>query len=74
MLTEPPTDIPSLGDITEDPQWVQEQAERLLGYEVLRKLVTVDLVSETKPGLLADKIGLDKGFIHQMLRQVKERI
>lgn len=61
-------------DITCDPDWIDEHAARLEAFEVLRNLVTVRLVHETKPALLADKLGRNKGFIHQMLNKIKERL
>lgn len=75
MLTEFPTDMRRLrADVTSDPLWQDEHAQRLEGFEVLRNLVKVRLVHETKPALLADKLGRDKSFIHQMLNRIKERI
>jgi chloramphenicol 3-O-phosphotransferase len=70
-----PTAMPrSQTDITCDKAWIDEQAARLEGFEVLRNLVKVRLVHETKPARLADKLGRDKGFIHQMLNRIKERL
>lgn len=60
-------------DLTLNPQWIEAQTDRLLGFETLRNIVRANLVEELKPGVLADKIGRDKGYIHQVILGVKER-
>lgn len=67
-----PIDMPSSQDITESPVWMAEQVDRLLGFEVLTKLVTSD-PRPIPPGSLADKIGVYKGYSHTILSEIRTR-
>lgn len=58
---------------TQDPDWVDMQVERLLAFEVLRAAVQ-GKCDEIPPGTLADKLGLDKGFVFQMAQGIRERL
>jgi hypothetical protein len=46
--------------------------DRLLAFEVLKKVCTAD-PEPISPELLADKIGLNKGFSYNMMTQIANR-
>lgn len=60
-------------DVTTDPFWQAEQMDRLLGFEVLKKVCTAD-PDPVPPSLLADKIGLNKGFSHAMILSISQKL
>jgi hypothetical protein len=59
-------------DITNNPEWIAEQTDRLLGFEVLTKLLTSD-PRPIAPGFLADKIAMHKGYSHKILSDIRTR-
>jgi hypothetical protein len=67
-----PTAMRSSRDITNNPDWISEQVDRLLGFEVLCKLLTAD-PRPIPPGSLADKIGVYKGYSHTILSDIRTR-
>lgn len=65
--------MPNSLDLTKDRFWVAEQMDRLLAFEVLKKVCTAD-PEPIPPALLADKIGLNKGFSYNMMTQIASRL
>lgn len=63
----------NLPDVTTDPIWKAEQMDRLLGFEVLKKVCTGD-PDPIPPLLLADKIGVNKGFSFDMLENISNNL
>jgi hypothetical protein len=59
-------------DITTDAAWIDEQVDRLLGFEVLTKAISGN-PSPMPPALLADKIGTYKGFPHSVINEVSRK-
>lgn len=72
MPREQPIAMRSSQDITNNPEWIALQTDRLLGFEVLTKLVTSD-PRPIPPGSLADKIGMHKGYSHTILSDIRTR-
>ena len=72
MPLEQPIAMRSSRDITNNPDWIAEQVDRLLGFEVLCKLLTAD-PRPSPPGSLADKIGVYKGYSHSILSDISTR-
>lgn len=59
-------------DKTTDPVWLDQQIDRLLGFEVLHKAITGD-PHQMSPADLGDKIGVHKGYSHCILKNIKRR-
>ena len=60
-------------DITADPDWQSEQIDRLLGFEVLQ----AHLHARFQPmdaERLADKISLDKGISHRIVKSIQNQL
>jgi hypothetical protein len=70
MNEEPATATSS--DITTDPVWVNEQIDRLLGWELLRRELMCD-VTPVETMELCDSIGVNKGYVHTVLQSVKPK-
>lgn len=70
MNGEPVTDTSS--DITTDPKWIEEQIDRLLGWELLRRELMCD-VTPVETIELCDSIGVNKGYVHTVLQSVKPK-
>ena len=64
--------MPRLRDTTKDKLWVAEQVDRLTGFEVLKKVCTAD-PTPVPPALLADKLGLNKGFSYNMMVNISKK-
>jgi hypothetical protein len=62
-----------LPDTTKNKVWLAEQMDRLLAFEVLKKICIAD-PEPISPELLADKIGLNKGFSYNMMNQIARRL
>lgn len=60
-------------DITTDKLWIAEQVDRFLGFEVLKAVATAD-PEPVPPHLLADKLGLNKGFSYLMMENISRRL
>jgi len=65
--------MPRLLDVTSDPAWKDEQMDRLLGFEILKKICMAD-PDPIPPALLADKIGLNKGFSYVMIESISRKL
>lgn len=62
-----------LTDITNDPKWIDEQLDRLLAFEVLHMAATMRQTPLT-PAELGDKIGIHKGFSHQVIENIRNAL
>jgi hypothetical protein len=58
-------------DITLDPRWLEEQSDRLLGFEVLTRVLAARY-QPMSPEVLSDKVGLDKGFAFSVLKSIQK--
>ena len=70
MTQEPATDTAS--DITTDKEWINQQIDRLLAWELLRRELTCD-VSPVETSELCDSIGVNKGYVHTVIQSVKPK-
>lgn len=70
MHEEQPTDLSK--DITTDKAWIDEQIDRLLGWEFLRRELMCD-VTPIGTAELCDNIGVNKGYVHAVLKSVKPK-
>lgn len=70
MPTEPPTDMPA--DQTLDPKWEQEQSDRLLAYEILRRSINA-MYQEVPSAELADLVAVDKGLPYRIIEKLREK-
>lgn len=60
-------------DITLDPEFLNEQIERLLGWEIMLR----ECLAQKEPipaQELCDRIGVNKNYIHWVLEDIRERI
>lgn len=62
---------PLESDQTLNPEWLHEQQDRLLGYEVLRAYVFGDSNCSMLPGVIAEKTGTHKFICSQALDSIK---
>lgn len=60
-------------DITLDPEWQAQNLDRLLAFEILNRTIQAKY-QEMDPQVLADKVGMDKGFAYKMLRHISKRL
>lgn len=58
------TAMPRLQDTTCDPEWLSQQTDRLLGFEVLYKEVT-GYADNIQPSAICEKIGVHPTFTHE---------
>ncbi len=63
----------SVTDITLDPAWLQDQADRLLGFEILSNALHARY-QPIDPERLADKIGADKGYSFMVVKNIKRAL
>ena len=61
-------------DITLDPEWIDEQVNRLAGWEYLNRYVRHQIDKPMRPEELCDKIGVYKGHIHDISKSVKKQL
>ena len=61
-------------DITLDPEWISEQVNRLSGWEYLNRYVRHELDKPMLPQELCDKIGVHKGYIHEMTKSIRKKL
>lgn len=57
-------------DPSVDPVWQAEQADRLLGFEVLSHVMRGDY-HPVAADALADKVGIDKNLTHRILEKLR---
>lgn len=61
-------------DITLDPEWISEQVNRLAGWEYLNRYLSNELDKPMLPQELCDKIGVHKGYIHEMTKSIRKKL
>ena len=61
-------------DITLDPEWIEEQVDRLAALEYLNLYVKHELDQPMRPQELCDRIGVHKGYIHEMAKSVRRKL
>ena len=61
-------------DLTLDPDFIEEQVDRLLAWEMLKRYFNNQECLEMKPLELCDKIGVNKGYIHKLIRNIRLRL
>lgn len=64
--------MPPSQDITKNQSWVEENVDRLLAFELLKKACIAD-PSPIPNDLLADKIGVHKNSGFYMMSQIAKR-
>lgn len=71
---EQPTDTKPLGaDPTTDIRWQEQQMDRLLGFELLNRVLRAEY-QEMKPEVLAGKIGAHKGIAYSITESIKAKL
>jgi hypothetical protein len=61
-------------DITLDPEFVDQQIDRMLGWEILNRYLNHQVNIPMQPLELCDKIGVNKGYVHQVIKTVKQKL
>lgn len=61
-------------DITLDPEWIEEQVDRLAAWEYLNRYVKHELDQPMRPQELCDRIGVHKGYIHEMTKSARKKL
>ena len=61
-------------DITLDPEWIEEQINRLAGWEYLNRHVRHQLSTPMRPQELCDRIGTYKGYVREVTKSVYKKI
>ena len=61
--------MPTSPDITTDKRWIDEQVDRLLGFECLNKALRGD-PTPIPAATLADKIGVNKGYANLIISRI----
>ena len=69
-LEKPLTAMNNLADCTLNPQWCAEQTDRLIAFEILQRVLRAD-TQPVEPGVLGDKIALDKGLTHRIIKGIQ---
>ena len=60
-------------DCTLDPAWIEEQMDRLLGFEILTRSLKASY-QPMAPEVLSDKIGADKGITHKIVKSIQQSL
>lgn len=63
---------PNPSDLTLDPEFLNEQIDRLLGWEMLLR----ECLGEKEPIQaqdLCDRIGVNKNYVHWVLEEIRNR-
>ena len=61
-------------DITLGPDWLEEQIDRLSGWEYLNRYARGELDKPLKPQDLCDRIGVHKGYVHNVTQSIKRKL
>ncbi len=72
-MQDPATDTSPL-DITLDPDFIDQQVDRLLSWEILQRYCNNQENIPMKPLDLCDKIGVNKGYVHQVITTVRKKL
>lgn len=73
MKKDPVTDT-SQQDTTLDKDFINEQIDRLLGWEILNRYLNHQNNLPLEPLKLCDKIGVDKQYVHRVIKTVKYKL
>lgn len=65
--------MPTFSDPTKDPQWLEEQQNRLLGFELFRKMATLDTLP-VNPGDIHAKTGVGRALPKKILRRLRSEL
>lgn len=60
-------------DITLDPKWQDEQVDRLLGFEILQRMLHAKY-QPIEAAVLADKVAIDKGAAYRIIRSIEQNL
>jgi len=60
-------------DPSVDADWQAEQTDRLLGFEVLQRVMRADY-HPVNADALADKVGIDKNLTHRILENLRRKL
>lgn len=60
-------------DITLDPKWQDEQVDRLLGFEILQRMLHAEY-QPIEAAILADKVAIDKGAAYRIIRSIEQNL
>ncbi len=69
-LDKLPTAMNTLADCTLDRDWCAEQTDRLIAFEILQRAIRAD-TQPVEPGILGDKVALDKGYSHRIIKGIQ---
>ena len=72
-MQDPATDT-SQQDITLNQDFIDEQIDRLLAWEILQRYSRSYENLPMKPLDLCDKIGVNKGYVHQVITTVRKKL
>ena len=61
-------------DITLDPEWIEEQVDRLAAWEYLNRYAKNQLDQPMRQQELCDRIGVHKGYIYEMAKSVRKKL
>lgn len=61
-------------DLTLDQDFINNQIDRLLGWEILQRYCNNQENLPMKPLDLCDKIGVNKGYVHQVIITVRKKL
>lgn len=60
-------------DITLDSKWQDEQVDRLLGFEILQRMLHAEY-QPIEAAVLADKVAIDKGAAYRIIRSIEQNL
>lgn len=61
-------------DLTLDQDFIDNQIDRLLGWEILQRYCNNQENLPMKPLDLCDRIGVNKGYVHQVIITVRKKL
>jgi hypothetical protein len=61
-------------DLTLDQDFIDNQIDRLLGWEILQRYCNNQENLPIKPLDLCDRIGVNKGYVHQVIITVRKKL
>lgn len=62
------------GDITMNRQWICEQIDRLLAWEILCTVANHDELYSVKSSDLCDKIGANEQYFYHVFHNIKSKL
>lgn len=64
--------IDSEEDITLDEDWINDQVDRLLAWEIMTRGLTLN-TEEVPPEKLCDMIGVPKNYVFEVIKKISNR-